>query len=195
MVPAGGSAILDFRVQVPGAYALVDHSLFRAFNQGAVGTLKVNGPEDKRIYSGKQEDSAAVADEAPAEPVALTEPVAANVLSRDEQMTAGKAVFASTCAACHQASGAGIPGSIPPLAGSDFLVKNEKERVIGVVLNGLTGPVRVNGAAFNSVMPTWNHLSNDELANVLTYVFNSWGNPQTVVAPADIARVRQGNSI
>jgi nitrite reductase (NO-forming) len=57
MVPAGGSAIVEFQVQVPGGYAIVDHSLFRAFNQGAVGMLDVKGPEDKLVYSGKQEDS------------------------------------------------------------------------------------------------------------------------------------------
>jgi nitrite reductase (NO-forming) len=195
MVPAGGSTIVDFRVQVPGAYALVDHSLFRAFNQGAVGTLKVSGPENKLIYSGKQQDSAATAEEAPAQAAPSTEPVVLSALSKDEQIAAGKAVFASTCSACHQASGAGLPGSIPPLAGSDFLVKNDKERIIGIVLNGLTGPVRVNGSTFNSVMPTWNHLSNDELANVLTYVLNSWGNAQGTVAPAEVARARQGNAI
>lgn len=194
MVPAGGSAILDFRVQVPGAYALVDHSLFRAFNQGAVGTLKVNGPENKLLYSGKQADSIALAD--PIAPAAAPpEPVVASALTRDEQIAAGKTTFAGTCIACHQATGAGLPGSIPPLAGSDFLLKNDKDRILSVVLNGLTGPVKVNGSMFNSVMPTWNHLSNDEIANVLTYVLNSWGNDQGVVSPADVARVRQGGSI
>ncbi|HSU40159.1 MAG TPA: copper-containing nitrite reductase [Polyangiaceae bacterium] len=194
MVPAGGSAILDFRVQVPGAYALVDHSLFRAFNQGAVGTLKVSGPEDKLLYSGKQEDSLAQAEEAPKAAV-LAESAAVSTLTRDERIAAGKTLFASTCSACHQATGSGLPGSIPPLAGSDFLVKNDKERVLGVVLNGLSGPVKVNGASFNSVMPTWNHLTNDELANVITYVLNSWGNPGGEVTPAEIAKVRGSGAI
>jgi nitrite reductase (NO-forming) len=194
MVPAGGSAILDFRVQVPGAYALVDHSLFRAFNQGAVGTLKVSGPEDKLLYSGKQEDSLAEKEQAPQAPV-LVESAPPSTLTRDERIAAGKTLFASTCSACHQATGSGLPGSIPPLAGSDFLVKNDKERVIGVVLNGLTGPVKVNGTSFNSVMPTWNHLTNDELANVLTYVVNSWGNPGGEVTPAEIAKVRGSGAI
>ena len=194
MVPAGGSAILDFRVQVPGAYALVDHSLFRAFNQGAVGTLKVSGPEDKLLYSGKQEDSLAQAEEAPKTSV-LAESATVSTLTRDERIAAGKTLFASTCSACHQATGSGLPGSIPPLAGSDFLVKNDKERVLGVVLNGLSGPVKVNGASFNSVMPTWNHLTNDELANVITFVLNSWGNPGGEVTPAEVAKVRASGAI
>jgi len=193
MVPAGGSAILDFKVQVPGAYALVDHSLFRAFNKGAVGTLKVSGPEDKLLYSGKQSDALAKAEAAPAE-AAAPETVLASI-TLEQQLEAGKAVFTGNCAACHQPTGVGMPGSIPPLAGSDFLVKNDKARVIGVVLNGLTGPVRVNGTAFNSVMPTWNHMSNEDIANALTYVFNSWGNSQGRVLPADVARIRQGGNI
>ena len=191
MVPAGGSAIVDFRVQVPGAYALVDHSLFRAFNQGAVGTLQVSGPEDKLLYSGKQKDSLAQRDD-PARVATPIEAATFSNLTRDERIAAGKPMFASTCSACHQATGSGLAGSIPPLAASDFLVKNEKDRLISVVLDGLTGPVKVNGNSFNGVMPTWNHLSNDDVANILTYVLNSWGNPGGMVTAAEVAKVRQG---
>ncbi|HWP07676.1 MAG TPA: copper-containing nitrite reductase [Polyangiaceae bacterium] len=195
MVPAGGSAILDFKVQVPGAYALVDHSLFRAFNKGAVGTLKVSGPEDKLLYSGKQAEGTAKAEaEAPKGADALDTALAS--ISLEQQLEAGKAIYAGNCAACHQPTGVGMPGAVPPLAGSDFLVKNEKDRLIGVVLNGLNGPVRVNGTAYNSVMPTWNHMSNADISNVLTYVFNTWGNTQGRVAPAEVARIRsQGGNI
>jgi nitrite reductase (NO-forming) len=192
MVPAGGSAIVDFKVQVPGAYAIVDHSLFRAFNQGAVGTLKVSGPEDKIVFSGLQERSTATKDDTK-DVVAAA--VGTTVLTREQQLEAGKGLFASTCASCHQASGQGLAGAIPPLANSDFLVKNDKERVIRVLLNGLSGPIKVNGASFNSAMPMFNHMSNDDIANVLTYVFNSWGNSHGVIAPAEVARARQGGAI
>ena len=57
LVPAGGSAITEFKVDVPGTFIIVDHSIFRAFNKGALGMLKVTGPEDKVIYSGKQADT------------------------------------------------------------------------------------------------------------------------------------------
>ncbi len=183
MVPAGGSAIVDFKVQVPGAYAIVDHSLFRAFNQGAVGTLKVNGPEDRLVFSGREEESAGAKE------------IAASALPREQQIQAGSTTYASTCGACHQATGRGLTGAIPPLAGSDFLVKNDKERVISVVLNGLSGPIRVNGSSFNSTMTPFNHLSNDDIANVITYVFNSWGNSHGVVAPLEVAKVRQKDTI
>jgi nitrite reductase (NO-forming) len=193
LVPAGGSAIVDFRVQVPGTYPIVDHSLFRAFNQGAVGALTVKGPEDKLVYSGKEEDSLATreADKPQAEAI---EAVLTN-LTREEQIAAGKPLYASNCASCHQPSGLGIPASIPPLAGSDFLVKNDKERILRVVLNGTSGPLRVNGTTFNAVMPPWSQLTNDEIANILTYVFNSWGNSHGVISPADVAQARKGAAI
>ncbi len=57
LIPAGGSAVVDFTVQVPGTYILVDHSIFRAFNKGALGMLKVEGPENLTIYSGRQADA------------------------------------------------------------------------------------------------------------------------------------------
>jgi nitrite reductase (NO-forming) len=88
-----------------------------------------------------------------------------------------------------------LPGAIPPLAGSDFLAKNENPRVIRVVLNGLSGPVRVNGSTFDSAMPPLGHLSDDDVANVLSYVFNSWGNDRGLVAPAEVARLREGGAI
>jgi len=190
MVPAGGSAIVDFKVQVPGSYPLVDHSLFRAFNQGAVGMLKVEGSPDKLVYSGKEEDSLAVQEAT--KPADALKDVAFSNLTLDERIAAGKPLFVSTCAACHQAAGTGIGSTIPPLAASDFFVRNDKDRVIEVVLNGLSGPIKVNGTAFNSSMPAWNSLSNDEVANILSYVMNSWGNNRGPVSAADVARVRQG---
>jgi nitrite reductase (NO-forming) len=194
MVPAGGSAIVEFQVQVPGGYAIVDHSLFRAFNQGAVGMLDVKGPEDKLVYSGKQEDSLAKKDVTP-EPAVLADAVGSSSLTTEQRIAAGQPLFAANCGACHQASGLGLPGTIPPLAGSDYFVKNDKQRVLSAVLNGLSGPIKVNGNSFNAAMPAWNHLSNDELANTLTYVFNAWGNSHGVVLPADVARAREGGAI
>ena len=77
----------------------------------------------------------------------------------------------------------------PPLAKSDFLMA-DKERAIGIVLNGLTGPVTVNGAEFNSVMPPMSQLNDDEIANILTFVTNSWGNTSDPITAAQVAAVR-----
>jgi len=57
LIPSGGAAIVEFHTDVPGSYVLVDHSIFRAFNKGALGILKVDGPENKSVYSGKEVDS------------------------------------------------------------------------------------------------------------------------------------------
>lgn len=187
LIPAGGSSIVEFKTEVPGTFILVDHSIFRTFNKGSLGMLKVEGAEDKVVYSGKQFDEvyqpegAAIQSigEAPHAPVATTKP---------ERMEQGKRVFNSICIACHQQSGQGIPGAFPPLAGSDFL-NADKARAIGIVAGGLSGPVQVNGKAFNSQMPALN-LSDEDVANVLTYVYNTWGNAGHEVKPAEVAAVR-----
>jgi nitrite reductase (NO-forming) len=90
---------------------------------------------------------------------------------------------------CHQATGEGIPTVFPPLAKSDFL-NADKVRAIGAVLNGLSGPVMVNGNTFNSVMPPMSQLNDDEVANILTYVLNSFGNNGGQVSAADVAHQR-----
>ncbi|HEX7603936.1 MAG TPA: copper-containing nitrite reductase, partial [Polyangiaceae bacterium] len=184
MVPAGGSVIAELRTEVPGTYLLVDHSLFRAFNKGALGMLKVEGPERKDLYTGKEVDSIYLSDKAgPA--------LAVNhgPLTKEQQIEAGKTLFLGTCSTCHQLDGNGLPHAFPPLAKSDFLMA-DKRRSIEIVLNGLKGEVTVNGNVFNSVMPSWSHLPDDALANILTFVRNSFGNTGDAVTPEEVLDVR-----
>jgi nitrite reductase (NO-forming) len=203
MVPSGGSAFMDFKVDVPGTYVLVDHSLSRAFNKGALGMLKVSGPENKTIYSGKELDEVYVGEQSAAGSAASkreaelvsqrqaaieSNPAIANI-TREIQMERGKKVYLSLCFACHLADGNGLPAVFPPLAGSDYL-KADKDRAIRIVTKGLTGPVTVNGKTFNNVMPPQETaLSQDQIADVLTYVMNSFGNDFGVVSAADVKRV------
>jgi nitrite reductase (NO-forming) len=189
LIPAGGSAIVEFKLQAPGTYVLVDHSVFRTFNKGSLGMLKVDGPEDTLVYSGKQNDlvyqpeGAAIqtvgAAQAPAVPPAQT---------KAERVENGRRIFTSICAACHQPGGTGIANVFPPLAGSDFL-NADKARAIGIVLNGLSGPVMVNGKLFNNAMPALG-LSDEDVANALTYVYNNWNNQGHEVTPAEVNAVR-----
>ena len=203
IVPAGGSAIVEFGLEVPGTYILVDHSLFRAFNKGALGMLKVEGPENLLVYSGKEVDAVYLGRQAEgsseaerrlasleaARAAAIgADPKIAN-LSKEIQMERGKGVFMQTCFVCHQMDGQGIPGQIPPLAGSDFLAA-DKERSIRIVLQGLTGEVVVKGKKFNGVMTPLNNLTDPEIANVLTYVRNSFGNSGDAVKAEDVRRLR-----
>ena len=111
-------------------------------------------------------------------------------LTAQEQINAGKALFAGTCSTCHQAEGQGLEGVFPPLAKSDYIAKDAK-RVPTVVLHGLTGPVQVNGKDYNSVMPPMSQLTDDEIANIATYVLNSWGNPGGRVTKEEVAQIRK----
>jgi nitrite reductase (NO-forming) len=191
LIPAGGAAIVEFHVSVPGSYVLVDHSIFRAFNKGALAILKAEGPENKLVYSGKEVDSVYLGDKAAnLAPVAEARAAeASGTLTKEQQIKAGEARFTGTCSVCHQANGQGVPNVFPPLAGSDFLMA-DKPRAIGIVLNGLSGKVTVNGNAFNSVMPPMSQLNDDELANILTYVRNSWGNSGDAVSAAEVKQLR-----
>lgn len=192
LIPAGGAAIVTFKAKVPGSYVLVDHSLTRAFNKGALAILKVSGPEDKTIYSGKEVDEVYLGDRAQPSLASVTlaaKAASAGTLTLEGQVRAGQQLFAGTCSVCHQGNGVGLTGVFPPLAKSDFLL-GDLQKTIGVVLNGMAGKVTVNGVEYNSVMPPMAQLNDDEVANILTYVMNSWGNPGGIVSAADVKKVR-----
>lgn len=191
LVPAGGAAIVEFRVDVPGTFILVDHSIFRAFNKGALGMLKVEGEEDTKIYSGEIRDDIYLPEGPGIQSMPTTDEIVESEIpakSFEEQMEYGKQTYMQTCFACHQAEGQGVPNAFPPLAKSDYL-NADVDRAIGVVLHGLTGEITVNGEKYNSVM-TRQTLSPDEVANVLTYVYNSWGNSKKVVTKEMVMKVK-----
>ena len=191
LIPAGGAATVEFHTEVPGKYVLVDHSIFRAFNKGALALLEVTGEERKEIYSGKQVDEVYLGDKvANMAPVVTAEKASVSgTLTREQQIKAGEVLFKGTCSACHQDQGQGIPGVFPPLAGSDYLLA-DKTRAIGVALNGLTGKVTINGKAYDSVMPPMSQLNDDEIANILTFALNSWGNNGGTVSADQVKAVR-----
>ena len=106
-------------------------------------------------------------------------------------MERGKKVYLTSCFACHMANGEGLPTIFPPLAQSDFL-KADKDRAIKTVLKGLSGPIVVNGKPYNNLMPP-QEFTDDQAADVLTYVMNSWGNAFGSVNSAEVKRVRAEN--
>ncbi len=91
----------------------------------------------------------------------------------------GAKVFRNQCAQCHQATGEGVPGVYPPLAGSEW-VGGHPEIVARILINGLSGPVEVKGNTFNGTMPTFGpnglNLKPKEISGVITFVRQSWGN-------------------
>ncbi len=188
VVPPGGSAILEFKIDIPSTYILVDHAIFRAFNKGALGMLKVVGDKDPMIYTGKQSDTVYLP-EGGAIQTMPTGKAPQKIFAKnfEERMTAGKIVF-NNCAACHQADGMGLKGAFPPLAKSDFLMA-DKKRAINTVLNGLQGKVVVNGTEYNGVMPALG-LDDEDIANVVTFIRNSWGNKSDEVTTAEVKSAR-----
>ncbi len=193
LVPAGGSAMTEFRVEVPGTLIIVDHSIFRAFNKGALGMLKVDGDDNLAVYSGKEVDSVYLGDKVIAEELSLVSDVTqaelVGLATKEQRISAGGVLYKGTCSVCHQQDGEGLAGVFPPLANSDYLMADTR-RAIEVVLNGLTGPVTVNGSDFNSVMPPMSQLNDDEIANILTFALNSWGNEDGEISSDDVAAVR-----
>lgn len=190
LIPAGGAAIVEFKVDVPGTFILVDHSIFRAFNKGALGMLKVEGPEDKKIYSGTIQEGIYLPEGGTIQNMPKENGGAKAVVVKTvaEQVNAGKGLYDRTCAACHQLEGQGIPNAFPPLAKSDFLNANP-DRAVNAVLHGLSGEITVNGKKFNNVMTSQN-LTDEQVSDVLTYVYNSWGNNKTVITPAKVKALR-----
>lgn len=190
LIPAGGSAIVEFKVDVPGTFILVDHSIFRAFNKGALGMLKVEGDEDKKIYSGTTQEGIYHPEGGTIQnmPKSATGKEVIVNKTLEQQIADGKNIYGRTCFACHQSEGQGIPGAFPPLAKSDFL-NADSNRAINAVLNGLTGEITVNGKKYNSVMTSQN-LTDQEISDVLTYVYNSWSNNKTKITPEMVKNER-----
>ena len=195
-VPPGGAAIAELTATVPGDFAMVDHSLFRAFNKGAMGTLRVTGPENPIVYSGKQTETTFAGSAISNAPITVTTASAGGanlphvVPAIREQYTRGKQVYLQTCFVCHQPNGTGVPDQIPPLAKSDVLMGGTPGVIRGV-LEGRKGELTVNGKKYNGTMIPFGNLSDDQVADVLTYVRNSWGNADTnAVTPAMVRQER-----
>ncbi len=115
-------------------------------------------------------------------------PAPGAIKTKTEKIAAGHRLFISICAACHQPTGQGLPNVFPPLAGSDFL-NADKSRAIQIVLHGRQGEVVVNGMKFNNNMPSF-PLTDDNIADVLTYVYNSFGNSGLEVTPEEVKNIR-----
>jgi mono/diheme cytochrome c family protein len=102
----------------------------------------------------------------------------------------GKQLFAAKCAACHQATGLGIAGVFPPLAGDQWVLGDEKI-LTNILLHGINGALHVNGVQYKGAMPAWKLLSDDELAAVLTYIRADWGNAATPIKTETIQAQRE----
>lgn len=111
----------------------------------------------------------------------------------DILMARGRSVYKTICAPCHMESGTGDPTRfIPPLAESDWVTAEGPNRLIRIVLHGLTGPITVNGKTWSgTAMLAWRDtLSDEDIAAVLTYTRNAWGNRASPVSAEKVQEVR-----
>ena len=112
-------------------------------------------------------------------------------MTEEQQIVArGKRVYNANCVACHQSHGRGNPGQFPPLAGSDWVNGVGPNRMIRIVLNGLQGPITVNGEDLNAAMAPLGALSDQQIADVLSFVRNNWGNEGSFVTPDQVTAIR-----
>ncbi|MDA1048008.1 MAG: cbb3-type cytochrome c oxidase subunit II [Verrucomicrobia bacterium] len=116
-----------------------------------------------------------------------------------DQIASGKEIYMKAapgggmCFTCHQSTGLGLPGQFPPLAGSEWVL-GDKPTLIKIAMFGLMGPVKVKGTVYTSAMPPPGippgALTDQQIADVLTYVRNDWGNSASSVSSAEVATVR-----
>lgn len=183
LVPPGGSTIVEFVPKVPGNLTLVDHSLTRAFNKGAVGLLAVSGEARPDIYSkGIKTPLPAVA----GTPVKAAAPA---VAVGDASLARGKSVYERVCAACHLPDGAGVAGVFPPLANSDFFQERPYE-MAHIVLHGRSGELVVNGQHYNGVMPPQD-LNDEDVAAVINYINVAMNGGKPVLNAEQVKAMRQ----
>ncbi|MCB9223957.1 MAG: cytochrome c [Crocinitomicaceae bacterium] len=102
----------------------------------------------------------------------------------NEKYAAGKEVYDKTCVVCHMADGNGLEGTFPPLAKSDYLLKDPK-RALKQVLEGSAEEMSVNGVIYNGIMPA-QELTDEEAVNVVNYILNAWGNDGGEVSIKDL---------
>lgn len=130
-------------------------------------------------------------DSGPGAPIVASTGPSTTVAAPLDPMALGKQVYSANCANCHQGTGAGQPGSYPPLGGSEY-VNGDVNELYAIMLHGLQGPLTVEGGSYGTQqMPGWGTaLSDEKIAAVMTYIRGSWGNKSAPVKPADVTAAR-----
>lgn len=108
--------------------------------------------------------------------------------STDYQADSGKIIYETYCLACHQEDGSGVPGMNPPLVKTDWVL-GDSTRLINVILKGLKD-TEINGDSYSNEMPSHDFLTDNQIAEVLTYVRNSFGNKASSISSEDVRKQR-----
>ena len=104
-------------------------------------------------------------------------------------MERGKKIYDTYCMACHQADGSGVSGLNPPLIKTKWVL-GDKKQLITILLKGMDEPIEVNGEEYSNVMASHAFLKDEEIADVLTFIRNSFGNKASAVTTAEVKGVR-----
>ena len=130
----------------------------------------------------------------PGKPGARIEPPVPPLTAEQQtRYDVGKAIFTGVCAACHQPHGLGLEGVAPPLVDSEWVLGSE-QRLVRVVLHGLTGPLQVKGRSYRLDMPAFAVFGDDEIAGILTYIRREWEHTAAPVEPATVQTIRSATS-
>lgn len=114
----------------------------------------------------------------------------AGTVTKAASVERGKIIYLQKCLSCHQVDGGGVPHLNAPLDGASAVVGNDKAKIIRTVLNGMTDRVEIDGEYYSNNMAPHKDLTNRQIADVLTYVRNSWTNRASAVTPAEVKAVR-----
>ena len=130
----------------------------------------------------------------PGKPGAKPEPIIPPLSAEEtKRFESGKILFVGSCAACHQVHGMGMDGLAPPLVDSEWVLGSE-ERLVRIVLNGLTGPMRVKEQSWHLDMPALGIFDDEQIAAILTYIRREWENGGAPVRPETVKKIRAENS-
>lgn len=168
-----------------------------AFFLGGVKTLTPKAKEEPKAAAAPAAAAAAApaaTAPAPAAAASAAAPVAAAPVAGGAAKERGKTAYMAVCFACHQPTGMGLPNMFPPLAGSDWVKAKKADRIIRIVLHGLSGPVQVNGVPFTTpaplMPPQGAALSDQQIADVLTYVRAEFGGGASEVTVDQVKAIR-----
>ncbi len=111
------------------------------------------------------------------------------IAGKKQDKKKGKELYTLNCQSCHMENGEGLEGIYPPLAKTSY-VKDSK-KIIDIILNGQSGEITVNGKNYNAEMPAQSNLTDQQIADVLTYIRSSWGNKYSAIKPAQVKAQRK----